>query len=473
MAVAGLQGVTDATRKQLEKYQAGYNASAVVNAAQQQMQQAQAAKPASYTPSATVLQAQQKMQQTQAAKPADYTPGATVVQAQQKLKQIQNNQPGPYKSKYADQLDSILAQIQNPEEFKYEFNGDNLFKAYADIYTQKGKQAAADVQGQAAAMTGGYGNSYGVTAGNQAYQQYLTDLYGVGLDLRDRAYQDYLNKLQNKKDVYGLMSEADATEYGRYRDTVGDWKDEMNYYTDRYDTEKSEDYSRYRDKVGDWQTELGYYTDRYDTEKNADYNRYRDLVGDWENERNYYTNRYDAERDYDTKMYQFELEYWTGLAEIENADYNSQLEREEAIREYNEKMELERQKLEEDKRRYDQEWAHQLELEAAAAAAAASGGGGGNGGGGGDEYTPPTQSSGGTSFKDATNAVQNAKLYQSNLPASSLNKNLSGTVGDFVSQATQKAANLLNTASQISKVTPAATSAKDKLTAAANKLKKK
>jgi hypothetical protein len=333
MAVVGLQGVTDATRKQMEKYQAGYNASQAVNNAQQQMQQAQAAKP------------------------ADYTPGATVVQAQQKMQQVQNSKPAAYQSKYGDQLDSLLAQIQNPEAFKYEFNGDNLFKAYADMYTQKGKQAAADVQGQAAAMTGGYGNSYGVTAGNHAYQQYLTDLYGVGLDLRDRAYQDYLNKLQNKKDVYGLMSEADATGYGRYRDTVGDWKDELNYYTDRYDTEK-----------------------------NADYNRYRDLVGDWQNERDYYTSRYDAERDYDTGMYQLMLNYWTGLAEVENADYNSQLEREEAIREYNEKMELERQQLEEEKRRYDQEWAHQLELEAAAAATAASGGGGGNGGGSGKQY---------------------------------------------------------------------------------------
>ena len=431
MAVAGLQGLSENTRKQLERYQAGYAPSEAVSATQSQMQQAQAAKPAAYTPgqsaltakntlqnieaskpaayspSNTVLQAQRAMQNVEATKPGEYKPSSQVEQYMNAMAQLQANKPGAYQSKYQDQIDSIIQQILNPQGFKYEFNGDNLFKAYSDMYTQKGKQAAEDVQGQAAALTGGYGNSYGVTAGNQAYQQYLTDLYGVGMDLRDRAYQDYLNQLQNRKDAYGILQQADDSAYGRYRDTVGDYYTDLNYATDqfnnernfdygqhrdkvgdyqtdrayyasRYDTESDRDYSRYRDTVGDWKDDRGYYYTQYRDESNDDYNRYRDTVSDWKDDRNYYTDRYDAERDYDTGMYQMMLNYWQGLAQIENADYNSQLEREEAIRQYN-------QNFEEDKRRYDQEWNHKLELEAAEAAAA-SASRGSSGGGSGKQY---------------------------------------------------------------------------------------
>jgi hypothetical protein len=206
-----------------------------------------------------------------------YKPGDQASAAQAQLQQVQTQKPQGYNSKYGAKLDSILQQIQNPGQFKYEFNGDNLFKYYADKYVQQGKQASMDAMGQAAALTGGYGNSYGQQVGQQTYQQYLMDLYNVGLDLRDRAYQQYQDQLGNQKDVYGMMSQAEQQEYGKYRDTVGDW----------------------------------------------------------ENERAFAAQQAENERDFDYNMYKNDLDYWTGLAQIENAAYNTEAEREEAIREYN------------------------------------------------------------------------------------------------------------------------------------------
>ena len=98
------------------------------------------------------------------------------------LQQVQAQKPQSYNSKYGAQLDSLLKQIQNPQDFKYDFNGDELFKYYADLYTQKGKQASMDAMGQAAALTGGYGNSYAQQVGQHGYQQYLLSLYDKGLD---------------------------------------------------------------------------------------------------------------------------------------------------------------------------------------------------------------------------------------------------------------------------------------------------
>ena len=67
-----------------------------------------------------------------------YQQGQSVTAAQNVWNQIQQQKPGEYQSRYGEQLDSILQQIQNPQEFRYEFNGDNLFKGYADLYSQIG-----------------------------------------------------------------------------------------------------------------------------------------------------------------------------------------------------------------------------------------------------------------------------------------------------------------------------------------------
>ena len=205
-----------------------------------------------------------------------YKPGQQVQQAQQQLQQTA--QPGSYTSKYGPQLDSILQQITNPKEFKYSFDGDELFKYYADLYTQKGKQASQDAMGQAAQLTGGYGNSYGQQVGQQTYDQYLLNLYDKGMELRDRAYQQHQDQLADQYNQYNVLAGQDATDYGRYRDTVGDWQADRDYLTGRYDTERNYDYNQYRDLVGDWQADRDYAAGRYDTERNFDYNAYTDAA---------------------------------------------------------------------------------------------------------------------------------------------------------------------------------------------------
>ena len=203
-AYSGMKGVSQNTANNLGNYQQGY----------------------------------QQSQQTQAAN--DY------------LNQIQAQKPQTYNSKYGAQLDSLLKQIQNPQEFKYDFNGDELFKYYADMYTQKGKQAAMDVQGQAAGLTGGYGNSYGQQVGQQQYQQYLLNLYDKGMDLRDRAYQAYQDKLAGAKDAYGLTAQAEATDYDRYQDQLANWQNERAYAAERADTEYNRDYNQYQQDLNYW-----------------------------------------------------------------------------------------------------------------------------------------------------------------------------------------------------------------------------
>jgi hypothetical protein len=54
-----------------------------------------------------------------------------------------------------------------------------LFDQYADYYKRQGMLAMEDTVGRAAALTGGYGNSYAEVAGNQAYGSHIADYLKV------------------------------------------------------------------------------------------------------------------------------------------------------------------------------------------------------------------------------------------------------------------------------------------------------
>lgn len=108
------------------------------------------------------------------------------------------------KSTYMDQLTSLYDQIVNRGSFSYDLNGDMLYQQMADQYTELGRQAMRDSTGTAAALTGGYGNSYANLVGNQAYQSYLTQLNDNIPELYELAYeawQDEGEELESKYDA--------------------------------------------------------------------------------------------------------------------------------------------------------------------------------------------------------------------------------------------------------------------------------
>lgn len=123
---------------------------------------------------------------------------------------------------YQDQLNDIYNQIQNREQFKYDVNADPLYNAYKDNFIQGGKLAMRDTMGKAAALTGGYGTSYGQQVGQQAYDAYLQNLSDAIPELYNMAfsrYQDEGNRLNN---LYGLASAEVEREYSRGRDALAD-----------------------------------------------------------------------------------------------------------------------------------------------------------------------------------------------------------------------------------------------------------
>lgn len=189
--------------------------------------------------------------------------------AKKKLEDIEANKPGQYHSKWNGTINSLMDKIVNQKDFSYDFNADPLYQQYKDQYTQLGKQAALDTQANAAALTGGFGNSYAATAATQANQQYLTQLNNVIPQLYSLAmdkYQIDTDKLYNQ---FSAVGNQEDREYGQYRDTVTDWKDDRNYY-----------YNKYNDSIGNDQFIANYNQSEDQFNQNMAYNRERDAIAD-------------------------------------------------------------------------------------------------------------------------------------------------------------------------------------------------
>ena len=214
---------------------------------QQELQnpQQQTAQPGTYNVQGMSDTTQQQLQKSQ----AGYQPNEAVQTAQQNMQNVQNMRPQTYNSKYSGALDSILAEIQNPKPFKYSFNDDELFKYYADLETQNAKKANINAQGQAAALTGGYGNSYGAAAGAQAYQEALLPLYERGMQLAQFARDNYDKDQQRPYDQLAALQGMDESDYGRYRDTMSDWRQDEQNARDVYENERNFGYNEYVDAL--------------------------------------------------------------------------------------------------------------------------------------------------------------------------------------------------------------------------------
>lgn len=176
-----------------------------------------------------------------------YTPSDTVAQAEALLQQQLANKPGEYQSQWQSQLNDVINKILNREKFSYDLNGDALYQQYKDQYTTQGKMAMMDTMGQAAALTGGYGNSYAQSVGQQTYQGYLQQLNDKVPELYQLALNQYNQESSDLYNQSSLLATMEDQDYGRYRDQVSDYYTELDRLYSQYNTERDYDYSQWAD----------------------------------------------------------------------------------------------------------------------------------------------------------------------------------------------------------------------------------
>lgn len=208
-----------------------------------------------------------------------YQPSDAVTQAQAMLQQQMASKPGAYNSAWQGQLNDTISQILNRDKFSYDLNADALYQQYANQYINQGRMAMMDTMGQAAAMTGGYGNSYAQSVGQQAYQGSLQQLNDKIPDLYQLALNQYQMEGNALYDQYAMLGAQEEQDYGRYRDTVSDYNVELERLQNQYNAERDYDYGKWSDD-----RDFGY--GQYIDDRNYQYQTGRDQVADeqWQKE---------------------------------------------------------------------------------------------------------------------------------------------------------------------------------------------
>ncbi|MCL2488255.1 MAG: hypothetical protein FWE80_06180 [Oscillospiraceae bacterium] len=140
-------------------------------------------------------------------------------------------------------IDDTLDRIMNRGDFSYDPAGDRLYQLYADQFRRDGQQAMQNTMGAAAGLTGGFGNSYGATAGAAAYNQSLARMNEVMPQLEQAAYSRWRDDEASLYNQMGLLTGLDDRDYGRSRDALGDWKDDRNFDRSVYESDRAYEFN--------------------------------------------------------------------------------------------------------------------------------------------------------------------------------------------------------------------------------------
>ncbi len=160
-----------------------------------------------------------------------------------------------YSSPANDTLDMLYDRVVNQKPFDYDVMGDPTYNQYAETFRRNAALMSEDAMAQAAALTGGYGSSYGQAVGTQAYNEQMSRLNDIVPELRESAYGKYkderaraledLSLLLNERDYERSIFESDrAFEEDQRRFDIGTDldKEKLEFQKYQYDNEiKRED----------------------------------------------------------------------------------------------------------------------------------------------------------------------------------------------------------------------------------------
>lgn len=186
-----------------------------------------------------------------------YKPGKNVTNAYSALQNQMKNQP-KFNSAYTQEMANAYNNYKNRPKFEYDMNKDALYQQYAKQYKALGNTAMQDTMGQAAQLSGGFGNSYAASAGQQAYNQYMQQLNDKVPELYAQARDVYNQEGQELLNQYDLAQQMYNRDYGKYRDLVADNNDKISQLYNIYNTNAGNDLDQYKQMSANNQFALDY-----------------------------------------------------------------------------------------------------------------------------------------------------------------------------------------------------------------------
>lgn len=146
-----------------------------------------------------------------------------------KFNEAYKNPAPTWTPRYEAEIQGLLSDISNRKGFSYNMNEDKMYQQYRDQYIREGQRAMKDTAAQTAALTGGYGSTYGAIAAQQGYDNYLAALNDRVPQLEQMAYGRYTDELADKYNQLGAYQTEENRLYGQYMDALGQHNTDRNF----------------------------------------------------------------------------------------------------------------------------------------------------------------------------------------------------------------------------------------------------
>ena len=146
-----------------------------------------------------------------------------------KFNEAYKNPAPTWTPRYEAEIQGILSDISNRKGFSYNMNEDKMYQQYRDQYIREGQRAMKDTAAQTAALTGGYGSTYGAIAAQQGYDNYLAALNDRVPQLEQMAYGRYTDELADKYNQLGAYQTEENRLYGQYMDALGQYNTDRSF----------------------------------------------------------------------------------------------------------------------------------------------------------------------------------------------------------------------------------------------------
>lgn len=204
------------------------------------------------------------------------------------------NRPGEYKSKFENQINSLVDQIINRQKFNYNYRTDDKYAAYRKSSEEAARKAANNSMAMSARMSGGYGNSYAQNAAAQAYAEQMAGVTDKIPEFEQLAYERDRAERSDLNNNLSILDSLDSKEYARYRNDVNDYYTNLGLLGTDVDRANNQFYAdrnyhtQYEDSLmNDYNTRLAYAMqalanaeNRYNADRDFAINKWRYDVSD-------------------------------------------------------------------------------------------------------------------------------------------------------------------------------------------------
>ena len=174
------------------------------------------------------------------------TDGGATGKISDSIAKWQESRPAEYVNTYKDDIKGLVSTLTGMD-FSYNPEKDIAYKLIRDENRKAARLAMEDTLGKAAAMTGGYSNTYAQGAAQQAYAGALSKTGELIPELYEAAYDRFSDDRDALSDSIKLLSDLDSDEFDKYTALMKQYFSEGEMLFDNYHWESEEEFDRFLD----------------------------------------------------------------------------------------------------------------------------------------------------------------------------------------------------------------------------------